>query len=36
MKIHYPDCGTVPKIAPQNYATSSEPLETLLMQGILM
>lgn len=33
MKIHYPSCRTVPKIAPANYATSSESLDTLKSQG---
>lgn len=32
-KIHYPHCRDVPKIAPQNYSTSNENLETLLNQG---
>lgn len=29
MKIHYPSCKSVSKIAPQNYATSSESLDDL-------
>ena len=32
-KIHHPSCSSVPKIAPHNYATSSESLETLKSQG---
>ena len=33
MKIHYPSCRSVPKIAPQNYSTSSESLEELKARG---
>lgn len=33
MKIHYPSCYSVKKIAPQNYATSSLSLEELKGQG---
>lgn len=33
MKIHYPSCSSVPRIAPQNYATSNEPLDVLLSRG---
>lgn len=33
MKIHYPSCRSVPKIKPQNYATSSESLAELKAQG---
>lgn len=29
MRIHYPHCSSVKKIAPDNYATSSETLEAL-------
>lgn len=29
-RIHYPGCSSVPKIAPQNYATSSASLDELL------
>lgn len=32
-KIHYPGCSSVPKIAPQNYATSSESIANLQAQG---
>ncbi|MBD5395839.1 MAG: hypothetical protein HDR71_16615 [Lachnospiraceae bacterium] len=31
-KIHYPSCSSVPKIAPQNYATSNASLEELEAQ----
>lgn len=33
MKIHYPSCKSVPKIAPKNYATSSESLADLKSKG---
>lgn len=33
MKIHYPSCKDVKKIAPQNYATSSASLDDLINQG---
>ena len=33
MKIHYPSCRSVAKIAPKNYATSNESLDSLLAQG---
>lgn len=32
-KIHYPSCRDVPKIAPQNYSTSSLSLDELKAQG---
>lgn len=32
-KIHHPSCSTVPKIAPQNYATSNQSVEELIAQG---
>ena len=32
-KIHYPNCKSVPKIAPKNYATSNENVETLEGKG---
>lgn len=32
-KIHHPNCSSVPKIAPQNYATSSESIADLQAQG---
>lgn len=32
-KIHYPSCSSVPKIAPNNYATSSQTVEELIAQG---
>lgn len=32
-KIHYPSCSSVPKIAPHNYATSSQTVEELIAQG---
>lgn len=32
-KIHHPDCSSVPKIAPQNYSTSSESVADLQAQG---
>ena len=32
-KIHYPSCSSVPKIAPQNYATSSQTVNDLIGQG---
>lgn len=31
-KIHYPSCSSVPKIAPHNYATSSQTVEELIAQ----
>ena len=33
MKIHYPGCSSVAKIAPKNYATSSESVEELKARG---
>ncbi len=33
MKIHYPHCKSVSQIAPHNYSTSSESLETLKANG---
>lgn len=33
MKIHHPTCSQVKKIAPQNYATSNQDVETLKSQG---
>ena len=33
MKIHYPGCRYVPKIAPENYATSNLDIATLQTQG---
>lgn len=33
MKIHHPGCSSVPKIAPQNYATSSESIGDLQAKG---
>ena len=33
MKVHYPSCSSVPRIAPHNYATSSAPLDELLSRG---
>lgn len=32
-KIHYPSCKSVAKIAPHNYSTSSDSLDTLRAQG---
>ncbi|MFG6344954.1 MAG: hypothetical protein K1W35_14810 [Lachnospiraceae bacterium] len=32
-KIHYPSCSSVPKIAPHNYATSSQTVEELIALG---
>lgn len=32
-KIHHPTCNSVPKIAPHNYATSSESLDELKARG---
>ena len=32
-KIHYPSCKSVAKIAPHNYSTSNETLDTLRSQG---
>lgn len=32
-KIHYPSCKSVAKIAPHNYSTSNETLDTLKSQG---
>ncbi len=32
-KIHYPTCRSVPKIAPQNYATSNSSVDELIAQG---
>lgn len=33
MKIHYPSCSSVSRIAPQNYATSNASLDELLSRG---
>jgi len=33
LKIHIPSCRSVPKISPENYATSNESLDTLREQG---
>lgn len=33
MKIHYPDCREVRKIAPQNYATSNKSEQALINEG---
>lgn len=33
MKIHHPGCSSVPKIAPQNYSTSSDSIADLKEQG---
>lgn len=33
MKIHYPSCSSVAKIAPHNYATSNQTVEELKNQG---
>lgn len=33
LKIHYPDCNSVPKIAPDNYGTSDLTVEELQAQG---
>lgn len=33
MKIHHPSCKSVPKIAPQNYATSNLSVNELINQG---
>lgn len=33
MKIHYPSCGSVKKISPQNYAASNSSIEDLKAQG---
>lgn len=33
LKIHHPDCSSVSKIAPHNYATSSESITDLQAQG---
>lgn len=33
MKVHYPSCSSVARIAPQNYATSNSPLSDLLSRG---
>lgn len=33
LKIHYPSCNQVPKIAPKNYATSSKTESELLNDG---
>ncbi|WP_275564654.1 hypothetical protein [Acetatifactor aquisgranensis] len=33
MKIHHPSCSSVPKIAPQNYGTSSESIDDLRAKG---
>ena len=33
MKIHYPSCSSVAKIAPQNYSTSNQSVDELQNQG---
>lgn len=33
MKVHYPSCSSVSRIAPQNYTTSNASLNELLGQG---
>lgn len=33
MKIHYPSCSSVKKIAPQNYSTSNSTIDELKAQG---
>lgn len=33
MKVHYPSCSSVARIAPQNYAASNAPLDELLGRG---
>lgn len=33
MKVHYPKCRDVPKIAPDHYKETNETLETILGQG---
>lgn len=33
MKIHYPSCSSVKKIAPHNYTTSNEDKDTLINMG---
>lgn len=33
MKIHYPSCHSVAKIAPQNYSTSNQSIDELKAQG---
>ena len=33
MKIHHPDCKSVPKIKPENYAVTDQSLEELKLQG---
>lgn len=33
MKIHYPSCSQVKKIAPQNYLTSNEDKDSLIARG---
>lgn len=32
-KVHYPSCRDVKKIAPQNYATSDQSIDSLIAQG---
>ena len=36
MKIHYPSCIQVKKIAPQNYSTSNEDKDSLIARGYSM
>ena len=36
MKIHYPSCNQVKKIAPQNYSTSNEDKDSLIARGYSM
>lgn len=36
MKIHYPSCSQVKKIAPQNYSTSNEDKDSLIARGYSM
>ena len=33
LKIHYPSCRYVPKISPENYATSNETVSMLESRG---
>lgn len=36
MKIHYPSCNEVKKIAPKNYSTSNEDRDSLIARGYSM
>lgn len=36
MKIHYPSCNEVKKIAPKNYSTSNEDKDSLIARGYSM